>query len=76
MSAANSVRSRVAIATACPGISEDDHKRVAEVLACCTRPAEARRAHRLRKIETFPEECRERIKRYVNAVIAARRATA
>lgn len=59
-----------------PGISDRDHKMVAEILACWTdednpdfvRQAEQRR----RKLESFPEEDRPRIRRYVNAVLAAR----
>lgn len=59
-----------------PGISDRDHKMVAEVLACWTDDDnpnfERQAAHRKRKLDSFPADDRARIRRYVNAVIAAR----
>lgn len=59
-----------------PGISDRDHKMVAELLACWTNEDnpnyERLRDHRRAKLATFPQGAQERIRNLANAVITAR----
>lgn len=56
----------------CRGISDRDHKMVAEILACCDPDPERRREHRRQKLVSFPIDAQDRVRQYVNAVITAR----
>lgn len=63
---------RLAIVEVHPKISDDDLRAVAEILACVDSDPEARRAHRIEKLATFPEEDQPRLKSLANEVIQAR----
>lgn len=55
-----------------PGISDHLVQMVAEVLACRDPNPEKRRAHRIAKIESFPESDRADVREATNRVIQAR----
>lgn len=60
------------ITQACPGIALHLERMVAEVLACRDPDPEKRRAHRIQKIESFPESDRAEVREATNRVIKAR----
>ena len=62
----------ITVAYANPGIPPNIELMAAEVMACFATSAEQRRAHRLAKVNTFPEQHRDAVKQAVNRVIKAR----
>lgn len=55
-----------------PGIADHLVRMVAEVLACRDPDPEKRRAHRIQKLESFPESERAEVREATNRVIKAR----
>jgi hypothetical protein len=60
------------ITQANPGIPHHIEVMVAEVLACHNPDPERRKAHRLQKLETFPESDRAAVREATNRVLKAR----
>jgi hypothetical protein len=60
------------ITQANPNIPHHFEVMVAELLACCEKDPERRKAHRLQKLESFPESDRASVRDATNRVIQAR----